>query len=63
MKTNTSKPRNRESRTRHNLKDDMVSVTFLLPREEWVKAQTLMRQHDMNAAQIFRAGICALFLK
>ena len=63
MKTNTNKPRNRENRTRHNRKDDMVSVTFLLPREDWVKAQMLMRQHDMTAAQIFDAGISVLFLQ
>ena len=63
MKTNTNKPQNRENRTRHNRKDDMVSVTFLLPREDCVKAQMLMRQHDMTAAQIFDAGISALFLQ
>ncbi len=63
MKANTNKPRNREKRTRHNRKDDMVSITFLLPREDWVKAQQLMRQHEMTAAQIFYAGIGALFLQ
>ena len=62
MKTNTNKPRNREPRTRHNRKDDMVSVTFLLPREEWVEAQMLMRRHGITTAQIFHLGISTLFV-
>lgn len=60
MKSYANKPRNRENRTKRSRTDGMISVSFPLPQEDWVRIQKLMRQRDLTASQIFYAGLDAI---